>query len=492
MRPPAGQVSRKSELVESDTTPATSSALPALRVGVPTPDWARFLPMLWIVGALIGAVHFSFTARRSFRTLRANTQPFPAELSPSLHYYVTKHHPEIRLATTNALVAPMAVFPDTVVLPRWALSELSATELRATFAHERAHLTHRDPLWRMVLALSGRIFFFQPLHAIALRRFDELAESAADRAACHGNGVRRALASSIVLVAERTTRSRLGPGVSALVRQPSSPLLARVAQLVAEPAVTRPNRVGAASLAVAIVAMTLTLVTIEAAQRVDRNAAAEPGVTGAQQRWALWSTEATPWDVNSSTRNLRDVVPQPVPTSGRLWMLTRFADSGLVDGAWFSTEGPPIVAGTDLQDDALSNADSLARITDLRLRVSNPTVASELGAAAAAHQDWRLAAAAARSFLVPTANPRLEEPEEIIQWLARRPPASAAEDEALTEFLVDLALSDRQPSALEAVDSLGQRLRVSATARAALRSVAADAGDPAISDEALEWLAPAR
>lgn len=503
----------------SSTGPSRSPRSPSgLRIEVPLPGGFALLAGIWLVVALLGVAHLGVTTLHSVRSIRRSSRPFPEELDPELTRYVKAEHPGIRLATTGAFIAPMAIPPSTIVIPAWAACELSASELRAIFDHERAHLTHRDPVWRTLLVLLARIFFFQPLLRAAVRRFDALSEWSADGLAAQSSDAKRALARAIVFVADRVEGGHQAACAAGLVRPPENAIGTRIRRLVGAPTPSRPLP---AFLAVAwLVAIAAGTTALSVADRPDH--LAEPPVTSAMAtegsaeldgaggstkdasgdgEWIAWSTESASWSVRSSTRELRHVHPASFETSDRLWILARSDEAGRIDAVWMSTQGPPVlprnrdtgsrdIESRDLEGQYLTNATSLARLEALRGRSTNVAVASELGAAVAVHADWALVRAAAWTLLAtPVRVPQAAEAEEMIQWLARRPPATTEEDEQVTDLLRHVALRPGGgPEALEAIDGLGQRALHYAGAHEALTSIVATGAHPAIVDEAAEWL----
>lgn len=86
-----------------------------------------------------------------------------------------------RLRIVDALPSPLAL-PGAVVLPQWALA-LDASRQRAMLAHELAHLSRRDPLWRALQRIALAPLWWHPLAWHALRRLEALAETRCDATA---------------------------------------------------------------------------------------------------------------------------------------------------------------------------------------------------------------------------------------------------------------------------------------------------------------------
>jgi beta-lactamase regulating signal transducer with metallopeptidase domain len=107
----------------------------------------------------------------------------------------------VRLTCSELLPGPVALGRAEVCLPTRVLDELSPGEQRSILAHEAAHLLRRDPVWLNLLTALASVFAFQPLNALALRRFREGAELLCDQWAVRATGRPAELARSIVRVA---------------------------------------------------------------------------------------------------------------------------------------------------------------------------------------------------------------------------------------------------------------------------------------------------
>ncbi|HEU4562580.1 MAG TPA: M56 family metallopeptidase [Longimicrobium sp.] len=106
-----------------------------------------------------------------------------------------------RLTCSELLPGPVALGRAEVCLPTRVLYELSPGEQRSILAHEAAHLLRRDPLWLNLLTAIASVFAFQPLNALALRRYSHGAELLCDQWAARATGRPAELARSIVRVA---------------------------------------------------------------------------------------------------------------------------------------------------------------------------------------------------------------------------------------------------------------------------------------------------
>src|SRR5207248_11431481 len=80
-----------------------------------------------------------------------------------------------------------------------ALRELCDQELRAVLAHERMHRARRDPLRIVTARLLGNALFFAPAVRALARRYDALAELAADEHALAAVGGDASIVASAML-----------------------------------------------------------------------------------------------------------------------------------------------------------------------------------------------------------------------------------------------------------------------------------------------------
>src|SRR5262249_38133273 len=154
-----------------------------------------------------------------------------------------------RVVLSQERGSPMALAPDLLCLPRWSVDELDARQRRAMLAHEVAHFRRRDPLWQLAYQAYSYALFFQPLHRLALRRLDQLAELACDdwaRDAVDG----RALAECLAACAERVVSN--GPTLALAMARPRSPLIQRIQNLLEDAPMQHPIRTWVARIAVAI------------------------------------------------------------------------------------------------------------------------------------------------------------------------------------------------------------------------------------------------
>ncbi|MHC4549404.1 MAG: M56 family metallopeptidase [Planctomycetota bacterium] len=88
----------------------------------------------------------------------------------------------VRLTRSERIRVPLAIgiLRPEICLPARSLTGLRPAQREAMLAHELAHLVRRDPAWLALINLLEKVFCFQPLHRIARRRWQELAEYRCD------------------------------------------------------------------------------------------------------------------------------------------------------------------------------------------------------------------------------------------------------------------------------------------------------------------------
>ncbi|HET6231662.1 MAG TPA: M56 family metallopeptidase [Longimicrobiaceae bacterium] len=179
---------------------------------------------------------------------------------------------EMRVTVSDVLPAPVALGVGEVCLPERVLREMTPAQQRGIVAHEAAHLARRDPLWLHAFNVVGCVCFFQPLNALALRRFREGAELLCDAEAARATGRPRELARSLAQVAAWLPASGADLPLPAMI-EGGSPFVRRVERLVAPPS---PEPRSAAWRAVAAASVLLLAVAAGAPSFAVRAAVRQP------------------------------------------------------------------------------------------------------------------------------------------------------------------------------------------------------------------------
>jgi bla regulator protein blaR1 len=219
-------------LAATSVPAATVAAMPAITV----PSlWASVLFIMWAVVAG-GALFRVGLGVWQLRKLRAGTKPVdPASLDPLLQTTLAEFQVSrtVTLAVSEHLRVPTAIgfFKPMIVLPAWALAELSTEELNSILIHELAHVQRRDDWTNLAEKALRALLFFNPAvwwiaNQISLER-----EMACDDVVLSRTANPRAYAACLVAVAERSFMRRglaLAQAAVGRVRQTSR----RVSQIL--------------------------------------------------------------------------------------------------------------------------------------------------------------------------------------------------------------------------------------------------------------------
>jgi len=237
-------------------------AAPAAPLPIP---WTALLLGIWAAGALLalaGLLRGSLRLRRSLRGRALLGDGVASRALERLLRPLGVRAPRVRLTTSAALDVPIALGltrPE-ICVPDRAVRELDGAQQSALVGHELCHLLRRDPLWLTAFDLARRIFFFQPLLAVARRGAHDAAEELCDAWAARRTGNPVALAECLVEVARWLAPGRRHHAAACMAR-PDSPLRSRVARLLASdrPGEDRPSRRLRAGIASGMLGLALLL-----------------------------------------------------------------------------------------------------------------------------------------------------------------------------------------------------------------------------------------
>jgi beta-lactamase regulating signal transducer with metallopeptidase domain len=251
----------------------------------------RYVPallvMLWIgyaTAVLVRVVRATSRARRALGPRAA----LAAHDDTRFRAVATQmgHLRPVRFTVSDALTSPVTLGGNEITVPRRLLTDLSTDDQSSVVAHEVAHLIRRDPQWLLAIAAMESLFFFQPLHRMARRHWQDNAEFLCDALVARRNGMSLALARALTRVAEWLDgdQALCAPALA----EPSTSLIGRVRALLDDPNVERRRAIrGVAvtytslSLLAGVVVLPTTLLTIAPV--------AAPGSTRG------WGTDAFAW-----------------------------------------------------------------------------------------------------------------------------------------------------------------------------------------------------
>jgi beta-lactamase regulating signal transducer with metallopeptidase domain len=128
--------------------------------------WGIALFAAWALIATFLLARLAFGLAQLFR-LRASGEEVELASLPELPRQTLidfQAHRRVALCVSERVSVPTAVglFRPAVMLPSWALSELSAADLNSVLVHELAHLRRRDDWSNLLQKLVRAVFFFHP------------------------------------------------------------------------------------------------------------------------------------------------------------------------------------------------------------------------------------------------------------------------------------------------------------------------------------------
>ncbi len=161
------------------TTLAAVVLLPIMRLSDPTgsgrspasglvlsSEWAWGFVGAWALTASIGLIRLGFGLAR-LRTIRQRCETvasrlLDSKLAAQLSAFGEKRR--VELCTSDEISTPTAIglFCPAVVIPHWAMAELSAEELKTVVLHELAHLQRWDDWTNLLQQTCKALFFFHP------------------------------------------------------------------------------------------------------------------------------------------------------------------------------------------------------------------------------------------------------------------------------------------------------------------------------------------
>jgi beta-lactamase regulating signal transducer with metallopeptidase domain len=236
-------------LASSSTTAQSKSTLLVVPAGW---AFAGFVAWAAIAGAaLLRVVSGLWRIRRMRRTCNSIDL---ATLDSTVAQTVAQFRPNRPVSLLRSATArvPMAVgfFKPAVILPEWALNELSPAELAAVLLHEFAHLRRWDDWSNFFQKILRALFFFHPAMWWLDRRLALDREIACDDIVLAATNNAHAYASCLVDVAEKSLLRRSLALAQAAVHRVQHMSL-RISQIMdsTRPRATRVSRIALAAVA---------------------------------------------------------------------------------------------------------------------------------------------------------------------------------------------------------------------------------------------------
>jgi beta-lactamase regulating signal transducer with metallopeptidase domain len=241
-----------------------SALIPHARPEISIPAfWATAFFALWIVIAIAALARVAAGVWQVRQIRRSCTEVPAASLDPELHALLTETKRPVRLLMSENARVPAALgFRNpAIVLPAWALGELTAAELRPILIHELAHLRRRDDWTNLLQKTIRALLFFHPAVWWIDARLSLEREMACDDAVLAATGNPRAYAECLIDLLEKGCARRGWTMAQAAVARArdASVRIARILRIgpVATTRVGRAALGAAASLALACTAIAL-------------------------------------------------------------------------------------------------------------------------------------------------------------------------------------------------------------------------------------------
>jgi beta-lactamase regulating signal transducer with metallopeptidase domain len=194
-------------------SPGPSAAAHAVRAAITMPRaWSLYLFGAWATIALFGLARVALGLWH-LQYIRKTCKPVDlATLNPSIAQTLSDFRAvrSVELSVSEDLRVPTAVgfFKPSVVLPTWALAELSSAELNAVLLHELAHLRRWDDWTNLAQKVLRAVFFFHPAVWFVENRLSLEREMACDDLVLSQTVNPRAYAECLVSLAEKNFLQR--------------------------------------------------------------------------------------------------------------------------------------------------------------------------------------------------------------------------------------------------------------------------------------------
>jgi HEAT repeat protein/beta-lactamase regulating signal transducer with metallopeptidase domain len=206
--------------------------------------WPSIAALAWLIIASFSVAWYCARLRGTYRALGSGAAVTSTDLLDAINRLRSgaNHRRSIRLTTSAMCPVPLALAGRHIVLPGRFMRELEPEQQQAALAHELAHVTRRDPEWRIAVEILERALFFQPLNRLARARLCDSAEFLCDEWAVQQTQSPLALARCLSVVASWWSPAEALPaGVSAMARSDSA-MVQRVTRILSEPArIARPR-----------------------------------------------------------------------------------------------------------------------------------------------------------------------------------------------------------------------------------------------------------
>ena len=159
--------------------------------------------LFWLLGSLFFTLketvrHFIFIKKIGGRKIINH---------PTANYTLNKIQLKLKqklqiiLSQSPVLESPILIRNQEICLPEKAITKLNNEQMEAMLAHEIAHIMRKDYYWNCFFVALDMVFFFQPLHRIAIKEIQATNELLCDEWAAKVIGNNLALAQCLLTVA---------------------------------------------------------------------------------------------------------------------------------------------------------------------------------------------------------------------------------------------------------------------------------------------------
>lgn len=181
--------------------------------------WATYMFIAWAAIAGVGLLRVAIALRHIVQ-LKRNSAEVEA-LNPQLQEILGDFHSiravEVRVSDHLRVPTAIGFFKPAILLPRWAVEELSLEELNAVVLHELGHLRRWDDWTNLAQKIVRAILFFHPGVWWIDSRLTLEREMACDDLVLARIGNVRGYAECLVSVAEKSAlRTRLALALAAV------------------------------------------------------------------------------------------------------------------------------------------------------------------------------------------------------------------------------------------------------------------------------------
>lgn len=185
--------------------------------------WLFIVLSVWLLGVGVAGSHLVVGMWR-VHVLRRSCKPVdPDDLDPSLAVVARDFFSSgrITLASSDKLNVPAAIgfFRPTIVIPEWALRELTPEQFQIILLHEFAHLRRRDDWTNLVQKALRAVFIFHPAVWWIDRQLSLEREMACDDHVVAETGNAHGYAKCLVALLERSFARRALAMAQAAVRR---------------------------------------------------------------------------------------------------------------------------------------------------------------------------------------------------------------------------------------------------------------------------------